>query len=160
MGLDRRRYPQEVIDAVLAEKSKHRHSYQAWSAYINGLKAGPTMDILVYDTETSPEYEHLLHQWWMAPISDDIGEALNHALAHGVDSVTFTEEGNGPTVVDMNLNEWSGRGESPHDFDDDDNYALTERPGELDAYSSVRARAVCLAILDIYSPTAEELGLS
>ncbi len=156
---NRRQYPQEMIDAVLAEKARHRHSYEAWSAYINTLKSGPTMDILVYDTETSAEYEHLLHQWFMAPVSDDIGEALGNALAgHGITWVTFTEDGNGPTEVSLSAGAYSGDGSSAHDFDDDDNYVHTERLGEFDNYSSARARAVCLALLDMYSPTEEELA--
>lgn len=158
MKVKRQRYPADVIAAVLAEKAKHRHSEEAWAAYIATVKSGPTLDILVYDTGVPPGDEDSLIGMWMAPVSDDVGEAIAHALADCADDVTVSEDGNGPTEVTIASPSWSGSASVEHEFDDDDNYAMTERASDYDEYSSIRARAICLAILDMYSPSEEELN--
>lgn len=165
--MKRQQYPQEQIDAVLAEKAKHRHSHEAWSAYIRGLNAGPTMDILVYETEVSPGYEHTLHRVWMAPVSDDLAEAMNRCLAGIVEHIEFTEADSDPLTIEVTVlsaetvpmdEVYTGTGRHVREPDDNDCCARTERPDEDTTFNACRAHALCLAILDMYSPSEEELA--
>lgn len=157
---NRRYYPVDMIASVLAEERKHRYSDAAWEAYIHSVKSGPTLDILVYGAIMGPDPD-MLSRIFMAPLSDDVGEALGEALAEvEATSVTFDEPDDGPTTVTISAGQWEGEATVAHVFDEqhDHHYAMTERAGEYDDYDSIRARAVCLAILMIYSPTEDELN--
>lgn len=93
----------------------------------------------------------------MAPVSDDVGEALSFAIVDCGCHISINEEGDGPTEVAVSENNYEGSSSVQHDFDDDGNYIMTERSSDYDPYDSLRARSICLAILNMYRPSEEEL---
>lgn len=135
-----------------AAYAQARTSESAWDAFVSTLRSGPGMDRVVAEATGWGRYGPPAY-------STDPWTALGHALMLGCSVMLDEDERSGDGETRRVILEGAGhRGVGTHAWPnpDGDTCACSGAdPFDLDA---CRAYTVCLALLDMYSPTRAELG--